>query len=53
MNASQIIVAIMFGLNLFINLIEHGKDKEGKYNFWEALINTFLWVIILKAGGFF
>lgn len=53
MNANQIIVATILGLNLFVNLIDHGKDKKGKYSFWVALIDTYIWAIILKGGGFF
>ncbi len=53
MNIYQILVTVLFAVNLLINLIDHGKDKHEKYNFWEALTNTFIWVIILKGGGFF
>jgi hypothetical protein len=53
MNIYQIMVAVSFACNILINLLDHGKDKHEKYNFWKALINTFIWAMILKGGGFF
>ncbi len=53
MNIYQGLVAISFALNILINLVDHGKEKHEKYNFWSALTDTFIWAMILKGGGFF
>lgn len=53
MSIYQIIVIILLSLNLLLNLVGHGRNKEEKYNFWVALVDTFVWVLILKGGGFF
>ena len=53
MSIYQIIVIILLSLKLLLNLVGHGRDKEEKYNFWGALASAFIWVLILKGGGFF
>lgn len=53
MSIYQMAIIVLFALNIFNNLTRHGQDKNEKYNFWVAIVNTFIWVLILKGGGFF
>ena len=53
MGVYQRVVIVLFSLNIFNNLIRHGQDKNEKYNFWVEIVNTYIWVILLKGGGFF
>jgi hypothetical protein len=53
MNIHQILVAVLFAVDILINLLEHGRDKNEKYNFWRSIVNVFIWTMILKGGGFF
>ncbi len=49
----QIIMLVLMTFGLLLNLVKHGEDKEGKYNFATALIAACLEFWILYAGGFF
>jgi len=49
----QILYLILLGLGLGIALVEHGKEKTGKHNFWVSFSAAFIGVIILYYGGFF
>lgn len=53
MNIYQILVAVLFAIDILENLLKHGDDKEKKYNFWGSLVKVFIWAMILKGGGFF
>jgi hypothetical protein len=53
MKAPQIIIIVLFGLQLGIALVEDGKTKTSKTSFIHTLISTGLTVWILIAGGFF
>ena len=53
MKAPQIIMIIIFTSGVVLNLVNHGKRKEGKYDFWSALIATIIEIVILRWGGFF
>lgn len=53
MGIPQILIIILFAINLGINIAKHGEDKEEKYNFWLALISTLIECFILYCGGFF
>lgn len=52
MTAPQIIMIVIYALNLFSSLLNHGKEK-GKSNFWLSAVATIVSVSILKWGGFF
>lgn len=53
MNINQILVALLFAIDILENLLRHGEDMGKKYNFWRAIVNVFIWAMILKGGGFF
>lgn len=53
MGIPQIIIIILFAMDLGLSLAKHGEDKEGKYNFWVALICVLIEFFILYCGGFF
>lgn len=53
MGVPQIIMIVMLALVLFINIAEHNKPREVKYNAWEALISIAIEVSLLTWGGFF
>lgn len=49
----QIVMIVLYAMNLGISLIKHGETEIKKYNFWVTLISTVISVGILWAGGFF
>lgn len=53
MGAPQIIVIVLYSISLCIAANQHGKPKEGKYNFWVSLIAMGIEVGLLIWGGFF
>lgn len=53
MGAPQIIIILIWGLGLGIELAHHGKNREGKHNFFIRLIAVLLMAAILGMGGFF
>lgn len=53
MGIPQIIMIVMLCLVLFINIANHNKPREGKYNGWDALIGIAIQVSLLTWGGFF
>lgn len=53
MGTPQIIILVLFFIKLLLNANAHGKIKQGKYNFWYALISTSITLTILYLGGFF
>ena len=53
MGIPQIIIIVLFAMDLGLSLAKHGEDKEGKYNFWESLICVIINFFILYCGGFF
>ena len=38
MNGWLLAIIILMAINIGINAVAHGKDKQEKYNFWSALI---------------
>jgi len=52
MGAPQIIIIVMYCLNLGIVMQNHGKPRKGKDNFFISLFATILNVVILYFGGF-
>ena len=53
MGIPQIIIVILYALNVGITLTKHGEPKEGNYNVFSTLIGTAISVGILWWGGFF
>lgn len=53
MGVPQILIIVLFSINLGINIAKHGEEKEEKYNFWLALIDILIECFILYCGGFF
>lgn len=55
MNVWFIIYLFFSAMGLGMNLVKHGEQKEGEYNFWTSLIATIITVgIVVMAikGGF-
>ena len=53
LGAPQIIWLTFVVMSLGVNAIQHGKNREDKYNFWAVLISFFINVALLWWGGFF
>lgn len=53
MGVCQIILITIYVLGLGITLANHGKPKEGEYNFWMSLLSYGIVMILLWGGGFF
>ena len=53
MGIPQIIMIVMMCLVLFINVANHNKPREGKYNAWQALVSIAIQISLLTWGGFF
>lgn len=50
----QIIMVVLWAMNLGIDLVKHGEYKpRQKYNFFATLIATGIEALILYYGGFF
>lgn len=48
----QIIILLLYGINIGATGIQHGEPKTGKENFWATLISTAINAAILWWGGF-
>lgn len=48
----QIIMIVLYSINLITSATKHGEQKEESYNFWVTLLSTALSIWILKWGGF-
>lgn len=53
MKFCQIAIIVLYGMALGAHLFKHGEPKEGKYNFWSALLSFAIYMILLTKGGFF
>lgn len=53
MKFCQIAIIVLYGMALGVHLFKHGEPKEGKYNFWSALLSFAIYMILLTKGGFF
>lgn len=53
MGIPQIIIIVLYAMNLGINLVKHGEPLEGKHNVIVTLVSTIVIMGILKWGGFF
>jgi hypothetical protein len=51
--APQIITLVLIFVNLLLMANFHGKEKEGKHNFWTSLAAQSITVLILYWGGYF
>lgn len=49
----QILMIVLFAVTLLLTANKHDKPREGKYNFWSALIAIIIQVGLLYWGGFF
>lgn len=52
MRIPQIIMILVYGLNIGINMMMHGKQRGDTYNVWVAIISSIINAIILYFGGF-
>ncbi len=48
----QIVMILVYSLNLLIAANRHGKARTGKENFWTSLIGIVIGSTILYYGGF-
>lgn len=48
----QIIMIVLYAINLVTSATKHGEPKEENHNFWVTLVATALSILILKWGGF-
>ena len=53
MSIYAIILICLYAISLLISANQHGKEKTGKYNFWNAFIAQLLVFILLILGDFF
>lgn len=53
MKAPQIIMAVLFVMNLTIHLVKHGEPQNKEYNFFTELFSVGLSCALLWWGGFF
>jgi len=50
--AAKIILIVWFSLAAGIELVQHGKQREGKHNFVLTFIGLAIEIILLTVGGF-
>ena len=48
----QITMIALYGINLGVGLVSHGKPREGNHNFFSFLISTIIAATVLYYGGF-
>lgn len=53
MNAPQIIMIVLLAMSLGLSLANHGKQKEGKHNFFLDIFASGISFGLLYWGGFF
>lgn len=53
MTAPQITIIVLILISLLLESHLHGNPKNGKYNFWSALISSSILLSILYWGKFF
>lgn len=53
MGVPQIILIVLYAVSLLLNANSHGTPKEGKNNFFMALLRGAIMVTLLIWGGFF
>ena len=53
MSWQQIVIIVLFAMDLGMAAIKHGERREGKHSFWSSLIvNGFLTWVLYSAGFF-
>lgn len=53
MGIPQILMIVIIAMGLGISMVEHGKPKTGKNNFFTSLIASVIEIALLYFGGFF
>ena len=53
MNWPQITIIVLWAIGAYEALIDHGKPKDGKHNFYVTLASTGIGIFVLYSGGFF
>lgn len=53
MNAPQIIVCVLLGLDIVLTALVHGRKKTGEYNVLTTIIANAITISLLYWGGFF
>lgn len=53
MNAPEILIIIWYIISLLVFAHLHGKDKNGKYNFWHGFLNVIIIMSLLLWAGLF
>jgi hypothetical protein len=48
----QIIMIVLFAMNIAITATKHGEPKTGTYDFGAAIMRLIVWVPLLYFGGF-
>lgn len=48
----QIIMIVLYAVDVVINAAKHGEPKGDSYNFWATLLATAASISILAWGGF-
>ena len=52
MGVPQIIYICLFAMGIGMEIVRHGKEKEGKHNATLTLISTAICATVLWWGGF-
>lgn len=52
MGKAQAVMILLYGMNLGIAMISHGKPKTGTNNFWTTLFGLAINFSVLTWGGF-
>lgn len=50
---ASIIILVFYAISLGISLANHGKEKEGKENFWTSLISVSIMLYLMYLAGTF
>ena len=53
MGAMQIMMIVWLSVNLLASAYMHGKEKEGKHNFWSDFATILLFFSLLYFGDYF
>lgn len=49
----QIVLTALYVMSIGMHLAKHGEPRDGKYNFWTALIGAAIEFTLLYFGGFY
>lgn len=53
MNWAGYTYIILLAMGLGVDLALHGKEKEGRYNFWVSLLAVSIQIVLLYYAGIF